>query len=429
MRADDGLAGRTERRRGAGERSRRAHPPDERHLSRRELLRLGGGALALGAFGGAGLLGCSGSRDRLDSAPYLQRVTTTSAVVAAVTGAPERLVLRWGAAGGRLDHAVEEPEPTMFHRLEATGLTASGRYAYQLERAGGQVLGGGAFTSARPPGEAFTFAAVGDSGGTERSRGEVIDELDELQAEVRGTAADENQQARVARVLAASPAELVLHTGDVVYPDGALDDYPEAFFRPFAAVGASRPIVPALGNHDAKTGGGRPFADVFLTAGEGPVPDGRARSFDWGDCHFTVLDVVATSFDPGSPQAAWAEQDLLESDRRWKVVVFHVPPIRATRPGDYEVMALVPTLQRAGADLLVCGHDHVYARYFPLGGLTCVTTGGGGKNLYSVRSDERLAYGESVFHVVEVDVTPARLSLRAVDATGRVFDRTEIDKA
>ncbi len=404
--------------------------PREPRLSRRELLRLGGGALAVGAFGGAGALlpGCKPARDRLDSAPYLQRVTTSAAVLGAVTRAPERFVLRWGREGGPLDRAVEEAAPATFHRLEATELAPSTRYAYRLERADGQPVGGGAFRSARPPGEAFTFAAVGDSGGTERSRGALIDELDRLQADLRGVAGDENQQRRVAGALVASPAELVLHTGDVVYPDGALDDYPEAFFRPFAALGASRPIVAALGNHDAKTGGGGPFASVFLTPGEGPVPDGRVRSFDWGDCHFTVLDVVATTFLPGSPQAAWAEQDLLETDRRWKVVVLHVPPIQATRPGDYETMALVSTLQRAGADLLLCGHDHVYARYFPLGGLTCVTTGGGGKDLYSVRADERLAYGESVFHFVEVDVTPSRLSVRAVDAAGRAFDATTIDR-
>lgn len=100
---------------------------------------------------------------------------------------------------------------------------------------------------------------------------------------------------------------------------------------------------------------------------------------------------------------------------------------RATKPGDDYVMELVPTLQRAGVDLLLCGHDHVYARYFPLGGMTCVTTGGGGKDLYAVRADERLAYGEAVFHFVEVDVTPARLTVRAVDATGRAFDSTIID--
>jgi hypothetical protein len=394
-------------------------------LSRRELLRLGGGSLALGAFGGAGLLGCQPTRDRLDSAPYLQRVTTTSAVVAAVTGAPDRFVLRWGRGPTSLDQAVEEPAATMFHRLPATGLNPGSEYAYRLERSDGLVIGTGTLRTAREPGQAFRFAAVGDSGGTDRSRGELIDELDDLQAELRRVDGDENQQARVARALSASGAELILHTGDVVYPDGALSDYPEAFFRPFSGLGASTPIVPAIGNHDAKTS--QAFADVFLTPGEGPVVDGRARSFDQGDCHFALLDVVASSFAPGSPQVAWLEEDLLESDRAWKVVVLHVPPIRATKPGEYDVMQLVPVLQRAGVNLLLAGHDHVYARYFPLGGLTCVTTGGGGKDLYAVRADERLAYGESVFHYVAVDVTPRRLTVRAIDAAGREFDSTTID--
>lgn len=400
-------------------------------LSRRELLRLGGRTAALGALGGLGggvWLGCQRTRDRLDSAPYLQRVTTTSAVVAAVTGAADRLVLRWGRGPTSLDQAAEESDPTMFHRLTATGLDPGAEYAYRLERSDGLIVGAGTLRTACPPGQAFRFAAVGDTGGTEESRGELIDDLDVLQAEVRGVDGDENQQGRVARALAASKAELIVHTGDVVYPDGELSDYPEAFFRPFAALGASTPIVPAIGNHDVKTGRGAPFAGVFLTPGEGPVVDGRARSFDWGDCHFAVLDVVDLPHGPGSPQVAWLEEDLLESDRAWKVVVLHVPPIRATKPGEYDVMELVPTLQRAGVDLLLCGHDHVYARYFPLGAMTCLTTGGGGKSLYAVRADERLAYGEAVFHYVAVDVTPRRLTVRAVDATGREFDSTIIDR-
>lgn len=400
-------------------------------LTRRALLRAGG-ALTLSALGGGSLPGCSPRRDPLDSGPYLQRVSTDRAVVGAITRGPERLVLRWGPRGAAaLDQVSEEPEATSFHRLEAHGLLPGGEYTYRLERASGQLVGEATFRAAPAPGGAATFAVLGDSGGTERSRGALIDELDELQAEARGRLDDENQQARVASAVLARPgADLVLHTGDVVYPDGALEDYPQAFFGPFAALVAGRPVVPAVGNHDIKAAGGGAFAGVFLDPGEGPLPDGRARSFEWGDVHFTLLDVVGSAFQPGSAQAAWAEEDLLASPLPWKVAVFHVPPIVGHKPGEYEeVMAdLIPLLQRAGVQLALCGHDHIYARWFPLGGVTCVTTGGGGKSLYSILPDPRLAYGESVFHFLEVAVTPRSLELRGIDAAGRVFDHTRLER-
>lgn len=401
-----------------------------RRVSRRELLADGGRALAAGALLGSPLLsGCRSEREPPSSGAYLQRVSAESAVVGALTPSPSRMVLRWGPNGSELADTYEEPEPVQFHRLSARELLPGADYAWRLETAGGEPVGGGVFRTAAAPGGRFTFQVVGDTGGTERSRGEPIDALDAVHERVRGLHDDENQQWKVAGAMGPRPAELVLHTGDVVYPEGALSDYPEAFFRPFAAVAAARPVIPVVGNHDLKTNDGMAFAATFLDPGAGPLADGRARSFEWGDVHFTLLDTAGEPFGPGSPQGEWAEADLLASERRWKVAVFHVPPLRAMG-GEYTdvLEGLVPLLQRTGVDLALCGNDHLYARWFPLGGLTCVTTGGGGKNLYRVAPDPRLAYAESVFHFLEVDVTPRQLLIRAIDATGRAFDASTLEK-
>lgn len=397
-------------------------------LSRRELLRLGGGALAAGALGGLSSVGCGPRQSPVESSGYLLGAAASAALVGAVTASPQRLVLRWGRPGRPLERAVEEAEAGTFHRLQATDLEAGVTYAYRLERPDGTLVGEGTLRGARPAGEPCTLAVVGDTGGTETSRGALIDELDEEHERLRGIDGDENQQARVCAAMRARPADLILHTGDVVYPAGALSDYPEAFFRPFAPLTASRPILATVGNHDAK--GGTTFDAVFCTAGEGPVPTGRARAVDWGDAHVVLLDNVATDIAPGSPQLEWAEESLRSTDRRWRIAVMHVPPIRATKPGTYATTfeEVLPALQRGGADLVLAGHDHTYARYFPMGRTTCVTTGGGGKDLYAVRADERLAYGESVFHFVELDLSPSRLVVRAIDAAGRTFDATTIER-
>jgi hypothetical protein len=56
------------------------------------------------------------------------------------------------------------------------------------------------------------------------------------------------------------------------------------------------------------------------------------------------------------------------------------------------------------------------------GRVTYVTTGGGGRNLYPVHDDPRLAYAESVFHFLEVTVEGRELRLRAIEAGGAAFD-------
>jgi acid phosphatase type 7 len=277
----------------------------------------------------------------------------------------------------------------------------------------------------------MTFVALGDSGGTDKEHGEIVDAGAELYEDVRGTEGDENQEGKVCQVMLATKPDLCLHTGDVVYPEGARADYPAGFFRPFAALIASVPVYPTLGNHDVKTQGGAPYLETFFTPTNGVEANGRTYSFDWANVHFTCLDVQTTPYERGSPQLAWLEHDLATTDRPWKVVWFHNPPMGASSQGDDAGLQehVMPVLEKHGVDLCLSGHQHVYARFFPVGNVTYVTTGAGGKNLYAVRDHERLAYAESVFHFVHVEVDGPQLTLRATDATGGVFDTVVIRKS
>ena len=396
-------------------------------IRRRELLQLA----ALGLLDLA-LPGCSSRRRSGGGGPYLQDVRTDRATVALVGERAERFQLTWAPLDGSAPaRTVEDPQPVLVHGLQAVDLAPGTEYRYRLAR-GDQALGEGTFRSAAgPEASALSFVALGDSGGTDASRGEAIDAADRALERARGSADDENQQGRVGRaILAGSAPDLVLHTGDVVYPDGAAADYGQGFFQPFAGLISRVPVYPTLGNHDVKSGGGAPFLTNFFLPEGGPVADRRAYSFDWGPAHFVCLDCMTTPFHPGSEQLAWLEEDLGRSDRTWKVAFFHVPPYGPSRHGDNEPLqeALVPVLARGGVDLVLNGHDHVYARYFPVDGVTYVVTGGGGKNLYQVRADERLAYAESVFHYVEGTIAGRELRLRAVDASGRPFDAVTLRK-
>lgn len=375
------------------------------------------------------LVGCGPKRRIVASGPYVQDVTSSSAVLAVVTRAPDRLRARVGVPPALMSRSVIEEEPSLVHGIRVDGLTAGTTYAYRLETLGGTSLGSGTFRTAPPATEQrCVFLVVGDSGGTDTSRGALVDGARAKLDDLRG--ADlENQQALVVSAMLSRSPDLLLHTGDVVYPDGAREDYPAGFFAPFAPLIANVPMYPTLGNHDLKSQGGAPFLETFFLPRNGPRQDERTYSFNWGPVHFVCLDVVSAPLSQGDRQTQWLERDLAATDRGWKVVYFHVPPFSPVRQDNEPIKRVIlPVLEAARVDLVLSGHDHAYARFFPVRGVTHVVTGGGGKSLYQVVETPNLAYAESVFHFVEGEVEGRRLTLRAIDTTGRVFDTVTILK-
>lgn len=388
------------------------------------------GALSLLALGLAS--GCGTRRVDMSSGSYVQDVTTQSAIVAAVSESPTKLRLLWGPAGAPPQQTLTEEAAVQVHGIRAEGLEPGTLYGYRLEALSGQVVGEGSFRSAPDASDApCRVLVLGDSGGTDADEGELVNEGRALLEQAQGSGGDEKRQAEVVAAMLGRPRpDLVLHLGDVVYPSGARRDYPEGYFRPFAPLIKDVPVYPTLGNHDTKTEGGAPFLETFFTPAGGPDGEGRIYSFDWGTAHFVCLDDVSTAFEAGSAQARWLSADLRASRAPWKIVYFHVPPF-SPEGGAVPVRdELVPLLEEGGADLVLCGHSHTYGRFKPRGKTLYVVSGGGGKNLRKITGDDALAmdYSESVFHFLELEISPDRLQLRAVDATGNVFDEAHLLK-
>ena len=379
---------------------------------------------AIGWVLALGLWGCAKDSPELGGGPYVQDVTPTSAVVGATTPGPMQLRVKYGP-GETLNQEVTEAEAATYHGLRLEGLSAQTTYRYALETLEGVILGTGTFHTA--PGDRAArcrFLVLGDSGGTDDDDGALIDAAEEAFDDARGASDDENQQGKVASAMLGREADLVLHLGDIVYPSGAREDYAEGYFRPFGPLIADLPVYPTIGNHDVKTEGGQPLLDIFSLPGGGPTEDGRVYSFDWGCVHFVCLDVISTPFEAGSPQLEWLRDDLANHDGAWTVVYFHVPPFSPTRGDAPELVEhVVPVLEAGGVDLVLSGHDHAYARFFPRERAVYVVSGGGGKNLYSVAEVPGLAYAESVFHFLQVEATPTELTVEAIDASGGTFDR------
>lgn len=341
--------------------------------------------------------------------PYLQRPGDSTMTVAWYPSGARTTTLSYRVAGKWV-----RVSPARFgrrHHARLSGLEPGTRYLYKIEDGAGRVLTRAAFTTAprRGPASAIRFAAVGDSG--------------------TGSAA----QYLVAEQMRLWRPDLIVHTGDVVYPAGEGAGYPEAFFLPYRALLPGVPLVPSVGNHDALHVDG--FRGTFLP------PEGRPRSgskryfsFDYGNAHFTVADTTL-DLTAGSAQRDWIEADLERAAERagiWRIVFFHHPPYSAGPHGDTPAVQreLVPLFERWGVDAVFSGHDHAYERTDPHSStgdpataVLYVVTGGGGAGLYARSTDQPLVVRYFArHHFVGVALTATTLSLQAIAEDGTVLD-------
>lgn len=204
-----------------------------------------------------------------------------------------------------------------------------------------------------------------------------------------------------------------------------------------AATSAALPAVPILvtaGNHESNSVSGKPewMLDLLALAEDGPAGfEGEFYSFDYGNCHFTVVNSCVFLGEQELDAAAferladWIVADLAGSDSTWNIVMTHYP---AYVTSDDEVGAAVlknwaPLFAAGGVDLVLCGHQHAYMRTYPQDGVVYVMATAGRK-FYTPQEQDyascQLAE-VSTYQVVEIDGDA--LLLTTYDDTGRLLDR------
>ena len=339
----------------------------------------------------------------LTRGPYLQSVTATSAIVVWRTNLPGSSRVDYGV--GDYTHSIDLPDPTTEHVITLTDLITGTEVQYRV-LSNGVELANGSFRMAPGSDRFFGFAVIGDSG--------------------TGSAA---QYAAANQMVALDP-QLVLHTGDVIYPDGQADGYDPFFFKPYRALAQRAPVFPTLGNHDYRTQRGQPYLDVFHLPHNNPANTERYYSFDWGNAHFTALDF---NTGPDPDQIAWLKEDLAATDKPWKFVFYH-QAMYSSGPHGYESWVgakrqlLAPIFEQNHVDVVFNGHDHDYERTRLINGVLYIVSGGGGGPLYPTVPQSFSAYAESTYHTVFVTVDGCTLTLQAIEPDGTVFDSTTLTK-
>jgi acid phosphatase type 7 len=350
-------------------------------------------------FGGAG-------ETQPSREPYVQGVTSSSAVICWVSESPEAGVVEYGKT---LELGRKEVDSRIGrrHAVALTGLDPGSTYHYRVDGFGGLPPKGSLRTAPVGEDSRFGFAVVGDSGSGGKG------------------------QLAVAALLGHLHPDLVLHTGDVVYPAGQGRHYDRRFFAPYRNLIKTVPFFPVLGNHDVRKGNGAAFLENFHPPLGSPASTKRYYSFDWGNTHFVALNSELYHDDKRSDpekQKAFLVQDLAASRKRWKVAFMHRSPYGSSRHGgDGRVREdLEPLFVKYGVDLVLSGHDHVYERTVPIRGVTYVVSGGGGRRLYPAGNSDLTASSVSTHHAVLVRVSGRDLLLEAVEVGGKVVDRLEL---
>jgi 3',5'-cyclic AMP phosphodiesterase CpdA len=341
---------------------------------------------------------------RSSRGPYVQGVTATSVVIAWMSKEPGAGVVKYGKKAPELGWEEADRRIDRRHAVAIAGLEPGSTYHYRVKGVCESWLKGSFRTAPAGEGSSFSFAVVGDSGSGGKG------------------------QRVVAGLLGRLEPDLVLHTGDVVYPADEERHYDRRFFTPYRELIKEVPVFPVLGNHDVRNGNRAAFLENFHPPLDSPRSTKRYYSFDWGDAHFVALDSELYYGGKGSSaerQKAFLERDLAATDKRWKVAFLHRSPYGTSKHGGDDKVRydLEPLFARHKVDLVFTGHDHVYERTVPIRGVTYVVSGGGGRRLYPAGRGRLTACSRSAHHAVLVRVDGGSLSLEATEPDGTVFDR------
>ena len=195
------------------------------------------------------------------------------------------------------------------------------------------------------------------------------------------------------------------------------------------------PMLPTMGNHD-----GNMYLKFFSLPDNGPSGlKQEFYSFDYGDAHFVILN-SRNNTDPTVKQ--WLEEDLQNTNKKWKFAVFHHPAFPAV--DDYKGIDesirenWIPVLEEYDIDMVFVGHQHVYMRTKPLmdgqiqpeGEGIVYVMGNSGTKYYNLGPEKdyivKQMAGISNYQVINIDGNTLTMTVR--DANGQIIDSCTIVK-
>ena len=317
-----------------------------------------------------------------DREPYIQLLSQDAVTIRWLTDDEQLGVVRYGEVKDHLTRIELDEDTSNDHSVRLTGLKPGRLYYYQVGNSS-------SFQPFQPENHWFrTFPAddedvdsddadsatriwvIGDSG----QEGEIL-------YQVRDQAFNWMRANPLKKVIADDGPEplfdIWLALGDIAYRSGTNEQFQSALFEPFSEVLSSIPLLPVYGNHDDRRWTYFRIFDLPEKAEAGGVASGTENYYavDYANVHFVVLDSQGSDRDIDGEMVRWLEKDLAQNTRPWVIVAFHHPPYtRGSHDSDDEGDSdgrmnemrenVLPVLEKAGVDLVLSGHSHMYERSY-----------------------------------------------------------------
>ncbi|RLD65462.1 MAG: hypothetical protein DRI84_06770 [Bacteroidetes bacterium] len=261
---------------------------------------------------------------------------------------------------------------------------------------------------------------------------------------------------QILKEIKADPASqtFLLHAGDWNLQDSEKSWQGEFFNRDDRNVRelmANVAIMGAKGNHEiykdanGKEYDGQNYKKYF------PFPyncnnytgNNFTYSFINGPVLFIVLNIDKSGYESSFQQYGWLQAKLANTDKKWKVVMFHAPFKTVNRGLAHTntINDFVPLLKQYGVQLVIAGHEHYYAHWVDQG-THFLTLGGGGMSsqnmLHNLLQSQDEVYAATIPHfakfnvhddIMSVDIIQGvdhNLAINPDDTSGSFLERFSI---
>jgi 3',5'-cyclic AMP phosphodiesterase CpdA len=246
--------------------------------------------------------------------------------------------------------------------------------------------------------DSVRFGVIGDMGTGDKAQYEIAAQMEASRAKTK--------------------FDFVLTLGDNIYGAKDMKKKFEDPYKPLLDAGTK--FYASLGNHDDPN---ERFYKPFN------MGEKRYYSFKKGNAEFFALD--SNYMDP--EQLAWLDKALHDSSAAWKICYFHHPLYSDGKfhGPDTDLRArLEPILQAGGVRVVLSGHEHLYERIKPHGGIYYFVLGNSGElRPHGLKPSSDTASGfDTDRDFMLMEIAGDQLYFQTIARTGETVDSGVIDR-
>lgn len=243
------------------------------------------------------------------------------------------------------------------HEIELTSLSPNTTYRYRVGAPGDWSPEHTFKTAPNDQCTPFSFVQLGDAR-SQDSRGPSLN-WPSIQQEA-----------------AAAGAAFFLNGGDLVREGTDIGQW-NNWLQASEMVNPDVPMMPCIGNHDDGPGDGTSANYNQLFALPTNTVTGTEDYYAFVYNNLLVFSLSTQTYDDWAAQMAWLEGVAAQHPNKWKIVFFH-HPVYTTQTRAFGIDVghgpnekgqnpfYGPAFDRAGIDLVIQSHNHIYERFQPL---------------------------------------------------------------